>query len=141
MPLKYPPKVGQILVCAYPPCFEAPEMLKKRAVIVINPKFAGRAGLVSIVPISATAPDPVMPYHCEIPRLLLPDYMQDGQARWAKCDMICTLSAARLELVRKGRDRSSGKRTYENKCLDLPTLLAVRKCVAAALGITSECLT
>lgn len=141
MALQYPPKVGQILVCQYPPCFEEPEMVKKRSVVVISPKFPGRSDLATVVPISATAPDPIMAYHCELPTLLLPDYMQDGAPRWAKCDMVCTLSTTRLEMVKKGRDRSTGKRTYENKCLDLPTLLAVRRAVAAALGINAACFT
>lgn len=139
MALQFPPNVAQILMCDYPACFEKPEMVKRRAVIVISPKSTGRMGLATVVPISGTAPDPVMPYHYEVPSHLLPDYMQDGKPRWAKCDMVCTLSTTRLEMIKKGKDRATGKRTYENKSVDLPTLLAVRKGVAVALGIDAGC--
>ena len=136
MGLQFPPSVGDIVMCAFPDCFEPPEMVKTRAVIVISPKLAGRAGLAAIVPLSNTAPDPVREYHCEIPARLLPKCMQaTGGARWAKCDMVYTLSIARLSLAMGKRNPQTKQRTYDKARLDLEHINKVRRCLALSLGI------
>lgn len=137
MALLYPPKVGDIVMCQFPECLAAPEMIKKRAVIVISPRLAGRDGLVAVVPISNSAPDPVHAHHCEIEVRLLPKFMQaTGGNRWAKCDMLYTFSLERLSLIQDGRrDRATGKRIYDHCKADLVTVQAVRRSIAAALGI------
>lgn len=138
MALRYAPKVGEILMCEFPACFVAPEMVKTRPVVVVSPRLIGRDQLVAVVPISNTCPTPVCDHHCEIPASLLPKFMQaTGGARWAKCDMIYTLSLSRLSLISDGRGKD-GKRKYDNRRLDLAHLQSVRRAAAAALGIDSS---
>ncbi|MGH8073626.1 MAG: type II toxin-antitoxin system PemK/MazF family toxin [Lysobacter sp.] len=136
MALRYPPKVGDILMCEFPECFAAPEMVKTRAVVVISPKLAGRDRLVAVLPISNTPPEPLCAHHCLIPARMLPKYMQaTGGERWAKCDMLYTFSLTRLSLIKDGRDRATGKRKYDTPRFDLETLQAVRRAAACSLGI------
>ncbi|HZX77317.1 type II toxin-antitoxin system PemK/MazF family toxin [Lysobacter sp.] len=136
MALRFKPKVGDILMCEFPVCFKAPEMIKSRAVIVVSPQLQGRPDLAAVVPISNTPPNPVCTHHCQIPVRFLPKFMQaTGGVRWAKCDMLYTFSHARLELIKLGRDRATGKRLYDHPRLDLETLQEVRRAIAAGLGI------
>lgn len=127
-------------MCDFPLCLRAPEMVKRRPVIVVNPHIPGREGLVNIVPISMTAPNPLRPQHCQIAIGLLPLPLQSQAGdRWAKCDMIYTLSVDRLSLVQGARNRSAGgKRIYYKGKLDLAHLQAVRRAIASTLGIGSE---
>ena len=79
MAIRYPPKVGEILVCEFPACFSAPEMLKKRLVVVVGPRLAERdARLVNVVPISMTPPSECGRCHVEIPLAALPQPWQAG---------------------------------------------------------------
>lgn len=57
MGLPYQPRAGDIFICEFPTCFEAPEMVKTRAVIVVSPRVAGRGSdLATVVPISEPLP-------------------------------------------------------------------------------------
>jgi uncharacterized protein YifN (PemK superfamily) len=56
-PLPFHPGAGTVLVGDFRG-FEPPELTKKRPVIVVSPKLPYRSGLVAIVPISTTAPEP-----------------------------------------------------------------------------------
>lgn len=137
MALFHPPQVGTIVKCDFPSCFSPPEMVKNRAVIVINVKIPGREHMLTVVPISNTPPSPEFAHHCLLPDRLLPHYMKDGQGRWVKGDMVYTLSTSRMSPITR-RDASSGKRVYEYPRLDLEHLRKVRACVASALGIGPE---
>jgi mRNA interferase MazF len=53
---------------------------------------------------------------------------------WAKADMIATVSFARLDLPRSGRDHE-GKRKYLTICLDLDQQRRVYASVLCALGL------
>lgn len=67
---------------------------------------------------------------------MLPTFMQaTGGHRWAKCDMVYTFATRRLSPVETTRRRAYGKRAYEYPRLDATTLRAVRRAVAAGLGI------
>lgn len=138
--LQYLPNVGEIFMCEFPECFRAPEMVKHRPVIVVSPFLPGRSRLVNVVPISMTAPSPVQPYHCRIATGLLPRPLQEEAGeRWAKCDMVYTLCIDRLSLVRGARSRAAGgKRSYHTGRLDLAHLQAVRRAIAAGMGIGPE---
>src|SRR4051812_27745840 len=108
MSLLYTPSAGDILICNFPEDFKPPEMVKDRSVIVLSPQSMNRHGLVTIVPISLTAPDPVMPWHCEISEACMPIPLRDIQGtHWAKCDMVYTFSTTRLEMVKGKRDRQT----------------------------------
>ncbi|CRX68663.1 MULTISPECIES: type II toxin-antitoxin system PemK/MazF family toxin [Stenotrophomonas] len=129
------PKPGEIFMCEFPTEYMHGEMIKKRPVIVLNNKIATRPRLVNIVPISMTAPNTVCAHHVDINRMYLPKGLRDqAGARWAKCDMVYTMSIERLELVRAHRGRD-GKRVYDKGTLPPAVLLAVRIAAAKCLGV------
>jgi uncharacterized protein YifN (PemK superfamily) len=91
--------------------------------------------LSTVVALSSSAPDPVMPYHCQIdirPRLPKP-WISDGI--WVKGDMIYAVGFHRLDLIRMGKDRN-GDRIYRMDVLDDRQMKAVRACVLRALGLS-----
>lgn len=137
--LQFPPKLGDIVMCEFPDCFGPPEMVKTRAVIVISPRRQNECGLATVVPLSNSAPEKVCDHHCQIPVKLLPKHLQaTGGARWAKCDMLYTLSTKRLFLVSRGRDPQTKKRVYDTARIDLEHIQAVRRCISAALVISPD---
>jgi mRNA interferase MazF len=58
-----------------------------------------------------------------------------NQATWAKCDMLYTLSLDRLDRIRGGRDRTTGRRIYETGRISIEELAMVRRAIAFALGL------
>ena len=111
MPIKEHPPKGSLLVCDFNQGFIEPEIVKKRLVVVVSPKIALRKGLCTVVALSTTAPNPVMPYHCQIDiHPTLPSGF-DSKGIWVKGDMLYAIGFHRLDFVRKGKD-SSGKRLY-----------------------------
>ncbi|WP_210210156.1 type II toxin-antitoxin system PemK/MazF family toxin [Rhodopseudomonas palustris] len=59
MTLKFHPEPGTILICDYSTGFKAPEMVKKRPVVTVSPRLKRRDGLVTVVPLSTSRPEPV----------------------------------------------------------------------------------
>lgn len=136
IPLRFPPKSGDIVMCEFPECFAVPEMVKTRAVVVISRRAQHALGMATVVPLSSTEPDEIRDHHCLIPQRLLPKFMQaTGAGRWIKGDMVYTFSIKRLSLPQAKRDRATGKRVYDTAKLDLEHLVMVRRCVASALSI------
>jgi len=139
MPLRYQPRPGDIFMCAFPECFDVPEMVKTRPVIVVSPQLPGRRDLVCVVPISHSDPVQMCEHHCVVPVRMLPKFMQaTGGDRWAKCDMLYTFSTRRLSPVEHGRRDARGKRGYEYPKVDRATLDIVRRAVASSLGIDTS---
>lgn len=127
------PLVGEVFDCEFPSCFQPPEMVKRRPVVVISPKSVIRQGLVTVVPISMTAPEPLEPWHCEVPLEAMPlPYQDKAGVRYAKCDMVYNLSVTRLNMV---GIRVNGKRESYKGRVSLATLQEIRRCAAIALGI------
>lgn len=92
-------------------------MVKSRPVVVISPRLKNRSDLVTVVPLSATQPKFIMPYHYEL--LLehpLPDRWSANPC-WAICDHAMTVSFDRLNLIRIGKDQY-GKRKYYQHIID-----------------------
>lgn len=114
--------------------FVVPEMVKRRPVIVISPKPRREQGLCAVVPLSTTAPRTVEKHHIDI---ILPDeFIKDGKFTkncWAKCDIVNTISLARLDLVRIGKN-TDGKRIYSYFRVSSDTLEAIRKAVFSCIG-------
>ena len=140
MALLYPPSVGEVFECEFPSCLAAPEMRKKRLVIVVGPKLIDRdSRLVNVVPISMTAPPAGCVYQPEVPISAIPGRWQSAPGkRWAKCDMVYTLSIERLSMAQGARSRATdGKRQSFKGKVDLATLQEIRRCVAHAMGITA----
>ena len=85
--LTFHPKPGTLLICDFDTGFKAPEMIKKRPVVVISPRRRGSvAQLCTVVPLSTTAPDPVERFHHRMNPKSLPVLLR-SQDTWAKCDM------------------------------------------------------
>lgn len=130
MALKFQPRAGQVVRCDFRGMIE-PEMIKIRDVVVLAPHKQNRR-LVSVIPLSTTAPIPPQPYHY----LLSKDPRPDGTNMrdvWAKCDMVYTVSTERLEM-HYTRTRRGGRESVK---VVLPPVdfEAIQKRVAIALGL------
>ena len=114
-------------MCDFNTGFNAPEMTKVRPVVVVSPLRSKRMKLCTIVPLSTTEPVPVEPFHHMMDPLSLPGRF--GQKRtWAKCDMLYTVSLARLNRATK----RGGAATFRVLEADLD---AIRVCVRVGLGL------
>lgn len=138
MPIRYHPKKGSIIRCDYSTGFTEPEMVKRRPVLVLSPDIQKRPQLCTVVALSTTPPDHIMPYHMEI---TLPQYLprpyHHTKTMWVKGDMINTVAFHRLELLRY--EKNQGKRTYYLHALSAKELDDVYACVLRGLGLS--CLT
>jgi len=131
MPILHHPDPGTILVCDFTG-FKAPEMVKRRPVIVISPKITARPNLCTIVAVSSVVPQKVMPFHME---LTLPPPFDQGP-NWLKGDMVYSMAFHRLDLVRMGKG-IGGKRAYMLQALSAADFKAVRCCVLHGLGLST----
>ena len=125
MALLFQPRPGAVIICDFRG-FEAPEMIKVRPVVVLARNRKSR-DLVTVVPLSTTAPEPVMAHHHRLARNPLPG--KAGVACWAKCDMVATVGRARLDRYKASR------REYLNLELDDADFQAIRRAVATALEL------
>jgi len=109
-PLPYHPQPGEVLRCNYRGLIP-PEMDKVRFVVVVSPRLRHRNDLCTVVPISTTAPEHPQLFHVRLGKDPYPKSPPDTVA-WVKCDMLMTVSFARLSAYWDGRHPSSGKRKY-----------------------------
>ena len=135
MGLKYYPRPGEILVCDYNTGFIEPEMTKRRPVVVISPRLRRRAGLVCIIPLSTTAPDPAEAHHCRLELASPLPRPFDSPVMWAKCDMLATVAHTRLDRFKAGR--KEGARVFLSGALDADQLKAVKAAMLCGLGLSS----
>jgi mRNA interferase MazF len=136
MPINDHPATGTILVCNFNGTFKEPEMVKPRCVIVLSPRIRARAKLCTVVCLSSTEPDHVMPYHCQLdirPHLPRP---WDSDGIWVKGDMVYSIGFHRLDLIRLGKDRD-GKRIYRMEILTADQMKKVKCCVLRGLGMAT----
>lgn len=103
-------------------------MVKTRPVVVLSGKGVGTC---TVIPLSTTAPQPSEAWHHLMSEDSLPESLQ-AEAHWAKCDMISTVSFARLDRVRNGRD-AAGKRLYVAHQVSRNDLTAMELCVLKSL--------
>lgn len=129
--LPFHPSPGDILVCDYATGFRPPEMVKRRLCVVISPKLKRRNDLASVVPMSATAPEPIELWHYKVE--LVCRSWGDGP-RWAACDMIATVSYMRLSRPHY-RHPVTNVRLFETLSLSADDLAEVRAKVRLALGL------
>ena len=134
MALRFHPGPGAILLCDYATGFKVPEMVKIRPVIVISPRFRGRAGLSTVVPLSTTPPRPVMPYHCEVEPTPRGPAPYDAPTSWVKADMLATVGHARLKPMHRRVGPGTARKTVY-PAITAEELAKVRECVCHALGI------
>lgn len=134
MALKFAPKMGAIILVNLDKGFVPPKMVKKRLAVVISPAIKERGKRVTVVPLSTTAPAPVMPYHCRIRiPFALPHYWA-SQDRWVKGDMVNAVSFDRCDLLLLGKD-GDGKRLYQTQTLSVELLRNIQSCVRHGLGL------
>lgn len=129
MPIAFHPHPGTILICDFSTGFQPPEMVKVRPVIVLSPRRR-TSELVTIVPLSSTAPALRMPWHLELP---VGAYPPARGPVWAKCDVVVTVALRRLDRVRSRGPE--GQRIYTAPALTPATFAAVQACVRVALGL------
>jgi uncharacterized protein YifN (PemK superfamily) len=133
MSLSAHPQPGTILRVDLTEGFRAPEMIKRRPAIVLSHKIPGRSLLCTIVPLSTTAPNPILPHHMQItldPPLPNP---YATPSMWVKGDIVLTVAFHRLRLLFRGYE--DGQRIYDVRVLDDETMTQVRACVRAGLGL------
>lgn len=108
---------------------EAPEMIKTRPVVVLR-RSQHNAQLIVVVPLSTTKPQILRNHHVEF-QSLVPG---PSTLCWAKCDMIYTVSIARLDRI-KVKSRQTGRREYLAIPLPDELFAAIQAGVRSALGL------
>lgn len=134
MPIRYEEKPGAILRCDFGQGgFRAPEMVKVRPVVVVSSRKRKPTGLLTVVPLSTSAPDPIEAHHCRVTlQKPLPGF-PDVEC-WAKVDMVCTVAFARLDLFREGRG-PDGQRKYLSFRVSGEELEQIRACLRTVFGL------
>lgn len=133
MTIQFHPEQGTILVCDFEG-LKAPEMIKRRPVVVVSPRLRKRDGLCTVVPLSTTPPQDIAAYHFKLhvaPTLPAP---YDADYHWVKADMIYTVAFRRLSLLFDGKD-DSGKRNYDVRVIDKADLLKIQECLLHGIGL------
>lgn len=132
MIFEHPPQ-GSILVCDFSG-FVEPEMTKRRPVVVVSRKIASRPNLCTIVPLSTSVPEVILPMHylLELDPPLPSPY--NARCHWVKGDMLYALRFERFYYLRTGKN-SFGKRTYVYPVLSPEQLSRIQKCIMAGIGI------
>ena len=116
-----------MLICDFSG-FKMPEMVKARPVVIVSPNHLIRPGLVTVVPLSTTQPEPVQTYHYRLNGSPIP-----GNAAtevWAKCDMICCVSLHRIDRVKIHRGN------YMVGYVSMEQVKRIRIAAAASFGVT-----
>jgi uncharacterized protein YifN (PemK superfamily) len=106
--------------------YVVPEMVKVRPVVVIARNRKNRH-LVTVIPLSTTAPAALEDHHHELGANPLPG--KEKITCWAKCDMIATVSLSRLDRFKVGH------RNYVAPSLPTADFDAIKAAVMVALGL------
>lgn len=131
MAIEYHPKPGQVLTCDFQGNIW-PEIIKRRPVVILTPKYAQRADLVAVVPLSTTAPERICDFHCVLEGNPIPDG-KTGKI-WVKGDLVQTVTFSRLNGIWQGHQY--GKRNYLKLFVSEADMLKIRKCVLYGLGFS-----
>ena len=136
MALRYAPAQGTVVTVNFDEGFKPPEMVKRRLAVILSLPIKARGGLVTVVPLSTTAPKPPMPWHCEIDLPFeLPSYW-GSRPRWVKGDMINAVGFHRVDLLSLGK-ASDGRRIYQTGTIPRDMLTRIQVCVLRSLGLRS----
>ena len=129
MSINFHPKRGTVLICDFNG--RPPEMVKRRHVVVVSPRYRRHTGLCLVVPFSTVEPDEIEPHRYQIP-LGRYDFFDPVTPTWAKADVITCVSFERLDrLLLYGR--------YAAPQLRPDDLLEVQRCVAHAIQLHLDC--
>lgn len=135
MAIQFHPEQGTILVCDFRG-LEAPEMIKRRPVVVVTPRLRTRSRLCTVVPLSTSEPPRVEAYHYRLhtdPNLPAP---YSSPSHWVKADMVYTMSFERLFLLTSGKD-ANGKRIYDQRVIDRADLIKIQAAILHGIGLTA----
>jgi len=127
MPIKFYPRMGQVLVCDFSDLKE-PEMTKVRPVVIISPRLPYRSDLVAVVPISTAAPRHDLPFCYRLSKNYHPTEPAE-LVTWAKADMVMNVALRRLDGFKVGR------RQWAFPHLSEQDLAGVRRAVLCGLGL------
>jgi uncharacterized protein YifN (PemK superfamily) len=133
MSLRFYPRPGTVLMCNFDTGFKPPEMVKVRPVVTLSPRLRRKPMLITVVPLSSTAPQPVMPFHHRLSPESLPERLS-STTTWVKGDMLYTVSMERLDRVRNTPD-TARRRRYIAMQITADDLLAIQQAVARGLGL------
>lgn len=136
MPILYHPERGSIVTVDYEKGFKNPEMDKLRLAVVLSPAIKARVKLVTIVPLSLTEPETILPFHKQID---IPFHLPEpwgNMPRWIKGDMVNAVGFHRVELLRLGKS-NAGVRIYQTAVLDEEMFNVVKRCVLHGLGMSA----
>lgn len=131
--LPYYPNPGEVLRCDYSRLVP-PEMDKVRFAVVLSPRLRHRKDLCTVVPISTTAPAYPQPFHVKLDKDPYPEGDPAAEV-WVKCDMLMTVSFARLSAYWRGKHPQTGKRNYVTLRISAAELRRVRGGVLNAIGM------
>ena len=124
------PNRGHVLMCDFT-FLEVPEMVKRRPVVIVSPRLARDPRLVTVVPVSTRAS--MLPYHPPLAAESLPPPFCRKPA-WAKCDMLYTVSTARLDRIRE-KQPDGRLRWYGRHFVTEDDMRLIHKGIFAALGL------
>ncbi len=112
-------------------------MVKERLSVVVTKRLPHRDGLCTVVPLSTTPSRSGIEYQCKIELPYEAPAPYQGKVKWAKADMLATLSYNRMGLPYTGRDPKTGRRKYLQIKLAPDELKKVRKAMLFALNLGS----
>lgn len=115
--------------------FKEPEMVKPKLAIVLSPPMKGRQGLMTVVALSTTAPEPPKPYHREMEIPFLLPIRWGNIPRWVKGDMVNAVGFHRADLRRLER-AGQGRRNYQTSVLSEEAVRRMRACVLHGMGLS-----
>jgi len=131
MAINFHPRRGTVLMCDFTTGFRPPEMVRRRHVVVVSPRYRRHTGLCLVVPFSTVPPHEVEPHHVEMPAGRY-DFFDPVKSTWAKGDMLTCGSFERLDrLLLYGR--------YASPMLKPEDLKSIQQCVAHALQLRLDC--
>lgn len=137
MAINFHPEPGTILMCDFTTGFKEPEMVKTRPIVVISPNLKRHSGLCTVLAISSVSPEPVEKWHYQLPRASMPQIpLFLNKDSWVKGDMIYRVSFERLELIKIGKDKVTGKRTYFRQRLGREQMHYIYSCVLHSLNLS-----
>ncbi len=110
-------------------------MVKERLALVLSPRLPHRDGLCTVIPLSTKPPREGILYQCKVSLPQSAPYPYEGKFKWAKCDMLATLSYERMKLPFTGRDPMTGKRKYLQIVVSEEEIEKVKVSVMYALGL------
>ena len=131
MALPYFPRRGEVLICNFDTGFQAPEMIKKRPVVVVSSKPSHWRKLCTVIPFSTTQPEPIQAWHHSLGHVVVPG-LQAVDTMWAKCDMVATVSFERLN---KPYVKSRHGRVFKELILEEVDMQAIDACLRKYLSL------